>query len=240
MDRQTDRQTVLDKEFKTRHWKSGIFDDENTSSKGNWLKLDNPPDGFKIYVCDELCPTTGRPHKQVHVDCGRQQRLTKLTKWLSATKWIPVLGADHVMNSVNYCQEKSKKAKGTIAGSSQIIHGAEYLTFDKILMSLASKVEDMPTYEEVEKHAISCGLKFNSQKYYDKYDIVRSWSVVSGLLVDEDVTWVNKLSNPAIKLSWETWGHIFIRKYKQEKSSEGTLGGVSIIERPEDVSVKNL
>jgi hypothetical protein len=246
-DRQTDRQTPAEfgKDFKTRHWKSAIFDNDDTSvsSNGNWDKLSHPLDGVTVYVCDEICPKTNRPHKQVHVDCGRQQRLTYLTKWISATKWIPVIGKEHVNNSIDYCQEKSKKAKGTIAGSSTVISGEKFYTFEKIMMCLASKVKHLPSLEDIERYIeLNPGMEFNKDKYLRSYDIYKSWDYVSSMLIDDDTKWVNKLSNPAIKVAWEQWGHIFIRKFNEggiASRSESNSTGSLIIEEPGEGEPRN-
>lgn len=180
----TDRQTD-----KSTHWKSAIFDLDD-----NWTKLDNPPAGFKVYYQEEICPTTQKPHRQTHVDCGKQVRLSALTKWLKATKWIPVLGKQHIENSISYTSKKDTAVEGT----HKEIQGEHYYKMEEILRLLA----------------------YNGIHVWDEWRTEENpwmeWKYLSGCLVEGDVKWANRLTNPAIKFAWKSWGPIFRFKLLEE------------------------
>lgn len=220
----TDRQTdaPIAKDFKTRHWKSAIFDDDSTNSKGNWEKLCIIPVGWKVYQIDEICPTTGKPHKQIHVDCTRQQRLSALQNYVRATKWFPVMNMkgsaqNHIQNSIDYCQGLSKKEKGSIEGTAVVKDGPAYLAISDILMSLAREYVSvrLPTDEEHERMYFANTEEGRKYKFDIGYN--NTWECLSAKLVEKDLIWVNRLTIPAVKPAWNTWGHIFINKVQSEK-----------------------
>lgn len=178
-----------DSQTRSIHWNSAIFDTD-----GNWEKLKNPPSGYKVYYQKEICPTTGREHLQTHVDCGKQVRLSALTKWIKATNWKRVLGKEHIENSIAYTSKKETAVENTHVE----ILGDKYYKMEEILQLLAYNV-------------ISVWDTFKSPDENPYYD----WKYVSGCLVEGDIKWANKLTNPAIKFAWKSWGPIFRRKFEE-------------------------
>jgi len=199
---ETDRQTD-----KARHWKSGIFDKED-----NWSALKTPPDGWKVYTKLEICPTTQREHYQTHVDCGTQQRLSALTKWLKHTKWFAVRGLDHIKNSINYISKLDTTAEGAEV---QIITGQTYMRFSDILFTVALHA---PPPRVLTDEDIKAKVERDP------------WARACGPLVQMDITWINKLANPALASAWKNFSHI-IREHVMI-FDEVESGGF-IIEPPE-------
>jgi len=203
---QTDRQT----DKPATHWKSAIFDVDD-----NWAKLDALPACVKtLYRQKEICPTTQKPHFQVHVVCHRQVRFTQLTPWIKATKWIPVWGKDHIDNSINYTQKKETAIEGT----HQVTQGEQYLRLHELLLEIA-KQYDVEDYQRT-------GAAWMQ---------ARGWEMLSSRLVRRDLNWANKLCNPATKKAWDWWGEVFLKRVSE--FCEET-NGAYIIEGPasEDLS----
>lgn len=191
---QTDRQTD-----KSTHWKSAIFDTDD-----NWSKLDAiPPFVKEVHRQKEVCPTTGKEHFQVHIVCNRQVRLSAMTGWIKATKWLPVLGKIHIENSIKYCS----KTDTAVPGTHQVIQGEKYLQLHELLFEIA---------------------KYAEYQWADTID-VNSWERITSRLLEvkNDLTWANKLNAPGVKNAWSWWGNVFIRKY-QDFLDE--TAGASIIE----------
>jgi len=194
---QTDRQTD-----KASNWKSGIFDVDD-----NWSRLETLPDFVKtVHKQQEICPTTQRPHFQVHIVTHRQVRLSQMTGWIKATKWIPVLGKEHIQNSINY----TSKSESAVAGTHEVVQGTVYLQIHELLLEVArqhSKEDD-------------------DNKNPREWIRTRSWQALTSRLVLKDLKWANKLSNPALEKCWRLWGEVFLVKAKETNS------GASIIESP--------
>lgn len=203
---QTDRQTDNTNPSAT-HWKSAIFDVDD-----NWTKLETLPAFVKTkYGQKEICPTTQKPHFQVHIVCHKQVRRTKMSSWIKATKWIPVIGDQHIKNSINY----THKPESAVPGTHQVQQGEKYYQIHELLLEIAKYYErpDPPTYEDTQP------------------SLARSvaWETLTGRMITRDPKWANKLSNPAIKKAWDWWNYQFIEKVS-EYSSE--TGGAYIIEGP--------
>lgn len=195
---QTDRQTD-----KAIHWNSAIFDVGE-----NWAILNAPPPSFikEIHKQQEICPTTQRPHFQTHVVCHRQVRLTQLTGWIRQTNWKPVRGKEYIANSIAY----TSKTDTAVAGTHTVVHGEKYYQLHELLQVLARYAAPEP----------------NFQDYLDiRPDTSpNSWKSITRRLIDTDVTWVNRLSNPALRRMWNDWGSLFISNWED--------GGSFIIEEP--------
>jgi len=192
---QTDRQTD-----KASNWKSAIFDVEN-----NWSALDTPAPFVKtIYKQEEICPTTGKHHFQIHVVCHRQVRLTQMTSWIKKTKWIPVFGKEHIANSIKYCSKK----ESAVAGTYEQIQGAKYYQIHELLQEIAKYAEPNPTL----------------------LGHVNDWERITWRMLSTDLTWANRLSNPALRRMWADWGSLFVLEWEQ--ANEATCGGF-IIEPPQ-------
>jgi len=206
---QTDRQT----DKPATHWKTAIFD-----TGDNWAILTAPPPSFikKVIYKKEVCPTTGKEHYQTHVICNAQQRLTRLCKWISQTKWFAVFGEDHIRNSINYISKTETTAPGALVHE---VEGDKYLQFHEILLEVAKQ---LTIYDA----AVENGKEFLSR---------RDWPLLSSRLVRQDLKWANKLSNPALHKCWTLWGEVFLDKVSEYLSE--TCGAFIIEAPPEDTSV---
>lgn len=190
---QTDRQTD-----KATHWKTAIFDVED-----NWTKLDAKPPTFIKFVKmkKEVCPTTGKEHFQVHVQCKKQVRLTQMCGYIKHTKWFAVFGDQHIKNSLAYIEKKDTTAPGA-----EVIvkEGDEYFQLHQIMEILARYAEpetDLAHY-----------LDLNPEKSPN------SWKWVTRRLLHVDRTWANRLSNPTLRRMWADWGSLFIQNWEAEGS----------------------
>jgi len=199
---QTDGQT--DKDARARHWKTGVFDVGD-----NWATLQVVPPGWTVYKKLEVCPTTGKDHYQVHVDCGNQQRLSALSKLVKLTKWVRVYGKDHITKSINYISKSETTAPGARL---QIVRGEQYLQLHELLLVVArsavwTKIADKQ-FPELE---------------YPDY----SWKNATRCIVYADLKWITKLSNPVLSKLWDLY-----RSQLCEVVATEIEGGL-IIEPPE-------
>jgi len=194
---QTDRQTD-----KASHWNAAIFD-EGDGFSGQWALLERPPNWVKrVHKKKEICPTTGREHQQVHVECVRQVRLSQLCSWIKHTKWTMVVGKAYIENSINYIAKEATTAPGAKV---EILDNPEqYLRLSDILQEMAKYSLPAPTSGDI--------MYFKSLNLID----TNEWKRITGRMIKEDVTWVNKLCNPTLPRFWKDWGHIFINKFSEK------------------------
>jgi len=200
-DRQTDSQDAP----KATHWKSAIFDVES-----NWLQLDKLPDFVKVvYKQQESCPTTGKLHWQIHVQCHRQVRRTQLSEWIKHTKWMSCIGNLSIANSIKYCS----KVESAVPGTYNETTNDKYLSVQQILEMLASEVSsDIP---------LSFPDEWNTQEYslqFDELSRQRSFDFLTNKIIHKNPAMVNKFINPTLPRMWERWGITFI-KLGREKTS---------------------
>jgi len=185
---------------KCTHWKSAIFDLED-----NWDKLlKHVPTGWKVYTKLEICPTTKKEHYQTHVDCGKQQRLSALCSWIKRTKWFTVVGKEHIQNSINYISKPDTTAPGAEV---MTLQGEKYLRMHELLQVVARAVyrhEDMNDHE------------------HDFYTCAK-------FIVADDVTFINKITNPICKTLWKAFYNVLLKKAEMEAVEED---GCFIIEAP--------
>lgn len=194
---QTDRQTD-----KASNWKSAIFDTDD-----NWTRLETLPPFVKtVHKQQEICPTTQRPHFQVHIVTHRQVRLSQMCGWIKATKWIPVLGKEHIQNSINY----TSKNESAVPGTHEVVQGEKYFQIHELLLEVARQ----HTKEDDE---VNIAAEWSRR---------RDWKTLTSRLILKDLKWANKLSNPALEKCWRLWGEVFLVKAKETDS------GASIIESP--------
>jgi len=197
---QTDRQTD-----KASHWKTAVFDKDD-----NWARLDGKPPDFvrAIHMQTEICPETQAPHRQIHVECNRQVRLSQMTGWIPKVRWFAVRGKVHIENSIKYCSKKDTAVPGT----QQVIQGEEYLRIHELFRVIARYAT--PEYVDGQRYASN------------------SWtSITSRLIASRGVEWISKLSNPTLRRLWEDWGWIVVNEF-QDWNEE--TGGSFIIEDPPD------
>lgn len=200
---QTDRQT----DKPATHWKSAIFGLDD-----NWEKLDTlPPFVKEVHKQKEICPTTGNPHFQVHVVCHRQVRLTQMSSWIKATKWISVFGKQHIENSIKY----TAKSESAVAGTHEVVQGEKYLQMHELLELIAKEYDHPERTTETTKDSVLA-------------DAI-SFETLTSRMVRRDVKWVNKLCNPQIKKMWEMYKWVFVSKMWEHLDE---TCGAYIIESP--------
>jgi len=169
---------------------------------GQFQLLEQLPAFVKeVHRQKEICPTTGKEHYQVHVVCHRQVRLSQLTGWIRQTKWMPVFGEQHIKNSIAYCSKKDTAVEGT----QQVLHGQKYLQLHELLLEIA---------------------KFSEPDQGD----INDWPRITSRMLLQDLTWANKLSNPALRRMWQDWRYVFITKVSE--ACEDTSGSFIIEEPP--------
>lgn len=201
------------------HWKSGVFNVDN-----NWDALDNPPMGWKVYKKKEIAPTTQQEHYQVHVDCGKQVRLSALIHWLPRTRWFEVKGVDHIRNSINYINKDATTAPGA---KLEIVEGEKYLPCHELLMEVARSAT-FP-YKEIPRTTIIKDANVSAQALIDidyNNSMVKrqyEWRFASRYLIRKDIKWISKLSNPVLSTLWNDYHSILLEKVEEERAGGGPL-----------------
>jgi len=203
-DRQTDRQPYT-------HWKSAIFD-----ISGNWQQLEKLPDFVKmVYKQQEICPTTERPHYQIHVQCHRQVRLTQLSEWIKHTKWFGMKGKLEIDNSIKYCAKQESAVPGTYAA----VSNDNYLSVQQIMELLADEVSPtIPLFFPDE-------WTQDQSLVFDELTRQRGFDFLTNKLIMKNPGIVNKLTNPTLPRMWERWGESFI-KLSRAKTEPTSLSSV--------------
>jgi hypothetical protein len=209
---QTDRQTD-----KATHWKTAVFDKDD-----NWLKLEVLPAFVKqVHRQKEVCPTTNNEHYQVHVECKYQVRFSSICGWIKATKWFPVLGVEHIRNSIAYCSKKDT----AVIGTQEVLKGEKYLRIHELLLEVGRAF--LPTRLDLpgkDGRFINKPCAWLSAiEVYENQFLFRN--AVRPLVQSKGLIWIDKLSNPVVEKMW----NIFYREILQELEKEGTF----IIEVPD-------
>lgn len=200
---QTDRQTD-----KSVHWNSAIFDHADA-----WAKLEVLPSFVKeVHKQKEVCPTTGAEHWQCHVVCNTQQRLSALRGWIQ-THWKQVKGAEYIKNSIAYCSKKDT----AVAGTATVVTNEKYLRLHELLMCMARRW--MPPYDIRDCKTLSELNAYKEQVLFKN---------VAKQLVETDLVWIDKLSNPVIAKMWDTFHNEVLDRVREDVIEE---------EWPEDTSL---
>lgn len=186
------------------HWKSAIFDVEN-----NWSQLKKLPDFVKfIWEQQETCPTTGKLHYQMHVQCHRQVRLSQMSSWIKYTKWMGMKGKQEIANSIKYCSKKDTAVPGTYAE----ISNDNYLSVQQILELLASEVSsEIP---------LSFPDEWNMKEHetiYAELTRQRGFDYLSNKIIYKNPGMVNKFINPTLPRMWDRWGETFIKLSREKQ-----------------------
>lgn len=198
---QTDRQT----DTKATHWKTAVFDLED-----QWIKLDTLPEHVKeLHKKKEICPETGKEHYQIHVVCHRQVRLKAMTDWIKRTKWFAVLGADHIKNSIAYISKIETTAPGAVV---EVVKGPTFYKIWELLMCLARA---FVPYSSPGTTLVECQLRQDQFLYKN----------AARHLVQQDINWIDKLSNPVIE---KNWNYFYREIFDVVEEQEGSF----IIEDP--------
>lgn len=192
-------------EQRASNWKAAIFDVDD-----NWAKMDNLPEFIKkVYWQPEICPTTGKEHRQVHVVTHRQVRLKQMTGWIAKTKWLAVLGQQHISNSIKYCSKDETRKDGA---APQVTEGKAYLQVHELLLTVARRawyeLKPFEWYVHTYGH--------NYAQLDKQYEQSRKWAAVAKYLVRDDLEWVSKLSNPVLEKLWNNFGGEFLRVAEEQ------------------------
>ena len=200
---QTGRQTD-----KATHWKTAVHDVGD-----NWAILKGALPTFikELKMKKEIAPTTGSEHYQIHVRCHTQQRGSKLYGWIKATKWFAVIGDTHIQNSIDYISKVETTAPGANVETRQ---GEQYLRVHELLLQIAGFWE--------------CELGYKDTPHGPTLVVtdVNNWENITLRMVDQDLNWANKLSNPMLRRMWNEWKFAFLRRV--EEFAEQTLGAYYI------------
>jgi len=209
---QTDRQT--DKTPRTAtHWNTAVYDD-GVGFDGQWSCLDKLPDYVKeLHKKEEICPTTGRHHFQVHIVCHRQVTGKQMSSWIKHTKWQPLVGRDHIANSIAYIYKKDTAAPGAVPS---VVKGSDYLRIHELLLEVAKDFETLPIPTDFSASPID---KCAAQVEQYLFKNAARWIVRK-----RGIEWITKLSVPTLEKSW----NIFYRELLDEVQNREAL----IIEPP--------
>lgn len=190
---QTDRQTD-----KAIHWKTAVFDVE-----GAWERLEKLPEFVKkVHLQEETCPTTGRPHRQIHVVCHRQVRLGQMRNWLPKTHWSPVFGKEHIANSIAYCSKKET----AVVGTQRVLEGETFYKLSEIMELIAARC-----WYELKPHEWFQEIyNYNYAKIDTEYEAQFKFKNCAKYLVRDDKTWIDRLSNPMVAKMWNDFGGEFL------------------------------
>lgn len=213
MDGRTDGQEV-----RARHWKTAVYDSgEHFSGQFDAL-LNKAPSSWKVYTKLEICPTTQKEHYQTHVDCGRTERGSALSKWIKYTKWIPVKGDEHIRNSINYIS----KLETTAPGAKLIVKEAEkYYRLHELLIAIARSMIVYPPVDEYFDDGTPPILdqpNANGCKYGEQFIFKNA----ARFLIAENLIWIDKLSNPVVAKMWNDFGMLVRDKILEEILESGS------------------
>ena len=194
---QTDRQT--DKTPRTAtHWNSAIYDDGDGFT-GQWSALEKLPDYVKeLHKKEEICPSTGRHHFQIHIVCHRQVTGKQMSSWIKHTKWQPLVGRDHIANSIAYIYKQETAAPGA---QPVAVKGTDYLRIHELLLEVAKEFETLPLLPEMD---LSYQNRLAEQYLFKN---AARWIVRK-----RGLEWITKLSVPTLEKSW----NIFYRELLDE------------------------
>lgn len=204
---QTDRQTD-----KAIHWKTAVFDVNE-----QWSRLEKMPEFVKeVHRQKEVCPTTGNPHWQIHVVAHRQVRLSALREWLPHTHWTPVLGKQHIENSIKYVS----KPESAVEGTQRIDKGQTFYKLSEIMELIA----DRCWYELKPAQWFHQTYGYDYAKIDAAYEAQFKFKNCAKYLVRDDKAWIDRLSNPMVAKMWNDFGGEFLGAAEER--------GVFIIEDP--------
>lgn len=201
---ETDRQPA-----KATHWKTAVFDGSGNTS-GQWLLLDALPSHVKeVHKKKEVCPETGKEHYQIHVICHRQVRLTQMTAWLKYTKWFPVIGDQHIKNSIAYVSKVETTAPGAKV---EVIRGTPYLQIHEILMEVGRAFKPMDPPGDL----TPADLHIYNKRYLEQH----LWKNAARFIVqDKGIEWITKLACPTLEKNWNIFYQEIFTEVAKEKGA---------------------
>lgn len=171
-----------------------------TFYEGQYHYFDNMPSVVKKYgYQDEICPTTGRKHRQAWLLTTQQSSLA-IRKKLYGVSIRPAMSQEHWDNIVNYCKkDKTRDLSGNVV---EEVANKNYLRQQDIYMLVASKVMGYLTPERI------------TQCHTLKQDINREefWYGVNSILFERPEL-STFLSAPAAEKFWMRTGHTWKALY---------------------------
>jgi hypothetical protein len=201
---ETDRQAA-----KATHWKTAVFDGEGNTS-GQWTLLETLPLYVKeVHKKKEVCPETGKEHYQIHVICHRQVRLTQMTSWLKYTKWFPVIGDQHIKNSIAYVSKVETTAPGAQV---EVIRGTSYLQIHEILMEVGRAFKPMGPPGDL----TNVDLHIYNKRFLEQH----LWKNAARFIVqDKGIEWITKLACPTLEKNWNIFYQEIFEEVAKEKGA---------------------
>lgn len=197
---QTDRQTD-----KATCWSVTAYNDDIN------VLVDkvNVPDFVKeIYGGKEECPTTGRLHFQGYLVLRTQQRMSALKKWLLKTHFEVARNRDALKKYVM----KEETAAGD---KTEWSNPQQYEQLHEWLLKAGKEF----VISEEEYYA---GLKNQSMQSKDPARDSYIWS--TSRLIAQDISMLNKFSNPQFIAAWRMYSPVIIAKARmllRQEEDEG-------------------
>lgn len=175
-----------------------------TAYEDQWHFLETIPDLVAEWGWqDEVCPETGRKHKQGYLRTHSQQRLSALVKVLPGIHLEPARDWNKL---VNYC----KKSESRALDGEQVhqVNPREYLTLDKALTRLAN-VFDLEAFKRDYIDPDSNGKKV-MKKYFEK-------AVCE--LVRENPADIGYYVRPDVERGWNIAYSVFLEKRQTDRQT---------------------
>lgn len=206
-DRQIDRSTC---------WSVTAYNDDIMTL----VDKTNVPDFVKeIYGGEEECPTTGRLHFQGALVLRTQQRMSALKKWLPQTHFEVARNRDALKK---YAMKEDTAAGEKVEWSNP----QQYEQLHEWLLK-AAKV-----FVKTEDDYYS-GLRDQSVQIKDPHRDTYIWS--TSKLIAEDISMLNKYSNPQFIAAWRMYAPVIIGKARLLLRQEEDNGGYSITPPANDI-----
>lgn len=171
-----------------------------TFYEGEYHYFDDMPSIVKKFgYQDEVCPTTGKKHRQAWL-LTTQQSCNAIRKKLYGVHIDPAMSQQHWDNIVEYCKKaRTRDISGTVV---EEVSNKNYLRQQDIYMLVAAKVQGYITPERI------------SQCHSLKQDINREefWYGVNSILFERPEL-STFLSAPAAEKFWMRTGHTWKALY---------------------------
>lgn len=173
-----------------------------TFYEGEYHYFDNMPSVVKCYgYQDELCPTTGKKHRQAWL-LTAQQTFTAVQKKIPGVHLKPVMTDEHWTHLKDYCKKSNTRdLSGNVV---EEVRNDNYLTQSDIYMLIAKHVKGYMTLERIRQ----CSeMKWNIDR--EEY-----WYGVNSILFERPEL-SNFLSAPASERFWmrtnSTWKILYAK-----------------------------
>lgn len=177
-----------------------------TFYEGEYHYFDNMPSVVKSYgYQDEVCPTTGKKHRQAWL-LTAQQSFRAIQKKIPGVHLKPVLTDEHWDNLKDYCKKaRTRDLSGNVV---EEVKNSNYLRQSDIYMLVASKVQGYITPERIAE-CVRLRQDINREEF---------WYGVNGILFERPEL-SNFLSAPASEKFWMRTGHTWKILYNKSISN---------------------